>query len=187
MGSPQAAANLDNAVSNAIKTRADTIKSEKEALNIVAKTVTEYARANNINLDSERIRSTTDLLVRKMELENKADSLIMFGPQEDANFEFRHGAAMRNQQLNILNYDARRSYHEANMTRKADEVWWLNQGMRTANETSEIIGNIAGSVSKYGSFKKSTYNDYDKNTRRWVDKETGDQYEEQYYRKKKSK
>lgn len=91
-GAPQAAANLDNAVSNAIKTRADTIKSEKEALNIVAKTVSEYARANNIKLDSDRIRRTTDLLVTKMELENKADSLMMYGLQEDANFEFRYGA-----------------------------------------------------------------------------------------------
>ena len=87
-GAPQAAANLDNAVSNALKTRADTIKSEKEALNIVAKTVTEYARANNINLDSDRMRRTTDLLVSKMELENKASSLMMFGLQNDANFEF---------------------------------------------------------------------------------------------------
>ena len=64
-GSQQAAANLENTVANTFKTRADTIKSEKEARNIVAKTVTEYAKANNIKLDNDRLRRTTDLLVTK--------------------------------------------------------------------------------------------------------------------------
>lgn len=191
-GAPQAAADLDNSVSNALKTRADTIKSEQEARNIVAKTVTEYARANNIKLDSDRIRRTTELLVSKMQLENQADSLLMTGLQKDADFEIKHGTETRSQQLNMLRSDALRKHYETNMTRKTDKMWWTNQTMRSLDESSNIFGNIMGGLSKYGSFKKSTakpdnYNDYDKHTRRWTDKKTGDQYEEQYYRKSKSK
>lgn len=191
-GSQQAAANLENTVANTLKTRADTIKSEKEARNIVAKTVTEYAKANNINLDSERIRRTTDLLVTKMELENSANSLIMVGLEKDADFEVRYGDHQRKQQLNILDYDARGTFHEANMRRKQDNTWWVNYGMDKLEQSSNVFGNFMGGLSKYGSFKKSiakpdNYNDYDKHTRRWVDKKTGDQYEEQYYRKSKSK
>ena len=147
-GAPQAAANLDNAVSNAIKTRADTIKSEKEALNIVAKTVSEYARANNINLDSDRIRRTTDLLVSKMQLENKANSLMMYGLQEDANFEFRYGAEKRRQQLNLLESEALKKHYEKNITRKEDKMWWLNQTTRTLKESSSAAGNIIGGILK---------------------------------------
>ena len=154
-GAPQAAANLDNAVSNALKTRADTIKSEKEALNIVAQTVTEYARANNIKLDSDRIRRTTDLLVRRMELENKANSLMMFGIQNDANFEFNYGREARGQQLNILRSDALRKHYEQNMIRKEDKMWWTSYAMDRLDQTSDIAGNVMGSFSKFGSFKKS--------------------------------
>ena len=143
-GAPQAAANLDNAVSTALKTRADTIKSEKEALNIVAKTVSEYARANNIKLDSDRIRRTTDLLVSKMQLENKADSLMMFGIQNDANYEFRYGAEKRGQQLDLLKSDALKKHYEQNISRKEDKLWWLNQTTRTLNETSKAVGTIMG-------------------------------------------
>lgn len=81
------------------------------------------------------------------------------------------------------------------MRRKQDKTWWTNYGMDKLEQSSNIFGNFTDGLSKYGSFKKSiakpekpdNYNDYDKHTRRWVDKETGDQYEEQYYRKSKSK
>ena len=139
-GAPQAAANLDNAVSNAIKTRADTIKSEKEALNIVAKTVSEYAKANNIKLDSDRIRRTTDLLVSKMQLENKANSLMMFGLQEDANFEFRYGAEKRGQQLDMLRSDALKKHYEKNISRKEDKAFWWKFGFDAASKSASTIG-----------------------------------------------
>lgn len=148
-GSPQAAAQLENTVANTLKTRADTIKSEQEARNIVAKTVSEYARANNIKLDSERIRRTTNLLVSKMQLENKASSLQMFGLQEDANFEFRHGAETRGQQLNMLRSDALKKHYEQNMSRKQDKMWWINQGMNILNQSSSIFGNIVGGMTKF--------------------------------------
>ena len=148
-GAPQAAANLDNAVSNAIKTRADTIKSEKEALNIVAKTVSEYARANNIKLDSDRIRRTTDLLVSKMQLENKADSLMMYGLQEDANFEFRYGAEKRSQQLNLLKSEALKKHYEKNITRKEDKMWWTTYSLDKLEQGSRTGSNIIGGFTKF--------------------------------------
>ena len=188
-GSQQAAAQLENTVANTLKVRADKIKSEEEARNIVAQTVSEYARANNIKLDSERIRLTTGLLVRKMELENKANSLTMFGIQNDANFEFKHGREVRSQQLNMLRSDALRKHYETNMSRKEDKMWWTSYAIDKLEQSSNIAGNIVGAVSKFGSFKNSTAKpeskDYDKYIRRWVDDKTGDKYEEQYYRQRK--
>ena len=148
-GSQQAAANLENTVSNTLKTRADTIKSEKEARNIVAKTVTEYAKANNINLDSERIRRTTDLLVAKMELENSANSLMMSGLEKDAEFEIRYGDEKRKQQLDLLRSDALRKHYEANMSRKEDKMWWTTYSLDKFEQGSRTGSNIIGSFTKF--------------------------------------
>lgn len=144
-GSQQAAANLENTVSNTLKTRADTIKSENEARNIVAKTVTEYAKANNIKLDSDRIRRTTDLLVSKMKLENQANGLLMHGLEQDAEFEIRYGDEKRKQQLNLLKSDALKKHYESNMLRKEDKMWWTNYSLDKLEQGSRIGSNIVGS------------------------------------------
>lgn len=141
-GSQQAAANLENTVANTLKTRADTIKSEKEARNIVAKTVTEYAKANNIKLDSDRIRRTTDLLVAKMELENSANSLMMTGLENDAEFEIRYGDQKRKQQLNLLKSDALKKHYEANMSRKEDALYWWKAGVDMSSSAASILGRL---------------------------------------------
>ena len=141
-GSQQAAANLESTVANTLKTRVDTIKSEKEARNIVAKTVTEYAKANNIKLDSDRLRRTTDLLVTKMELENSANSLLMTGLENDAEFEIRYGDEQRKQQLNMLKSDALKKKYEKNMARKEDQLYWWKAGVDMGSSAASILGHL---------------------------------------------
>jgi hypothetical protein len=148
-GSQQAAAQLENTVANTLKVRADKIKSEEEARNIVAKTVSEYARANNIKLDNDRIRRTTDLLVSKMQLENQANGLLMHGLEQDAEFEIRYGDEKRKQQLNLLKSDALKKHYESNMSRKEDKMWWTTYSLDKLEQGSRIGSNIVGSFLKF--------------------------------------
>lgn len=148
-GAPQAAANVENTVANTLKARADKIRTEEEARNIVAKTVTEYARANNIKLDNDRIRRTTDLLVSKMQLENHANSLLMNGLQKDADFEIQYGDEKRKQQLNLLKSDVLKKRYESNMSRKEDKMWWTTYSLDKLEQGSQTGSNIIGSFLKF--------------------------------------
>ena len=75
-----------------------------------------------------------------MELENSANSLIMTGLENDAEFEIRYGDEKRKQQLNMLRSDALKKHYEKNISRKEDKAFWWKFGFDTASKTASTIG-----------------------------------------------
>ena len=74
---------------------------------------------------------------------------MMFGLQEDANFEYRYGSEKRGQQLDMLRSDALKKHYEQNMTRKEDKMWWTTYSLDKFEQGSRAGSNIIGSFTKF--------------------------------------
>lgn len=165
-GGQQAAADLANSVQTNLESKSRTINNEHMAKQIVAQTVETYAKARNLNLQSNQLEAITNLLVSKMKLENESLRIAndMGGTNASILRTYGHEKARLGNQA--LHASTRKANNEANILRKQDQFFWWKQGLDYGGSIAKTITDFiptksavkSGVKAGMGAVKNSSWN-----------------------------